>query len=244
MLTWRSGMALSAVLAVGLATLCWADAPAKGDDAKEKVLNSSEKDKQMQESAEAINFAKAFGLGFDSHETLGSRIQQARRAADPVALASEANELAVAEKISGKKASLTSSALLDEAEKLATLRANSSELKAVALLAPDETSRKKLNDLATTAQKREEAAADKVRSGERSRGITNNVRVVNHTHDRWTIYINGNYAGWVNPFGAYTFYVGDDPQAETVLEATADDGGHLQQNAESPRANYVWNLSE
>jgi hypothetical protein len=48
----------------------------------------------------AINFRKELNLPFATLGTLGSRIGEARRAGDPVALANAASELAVAEKVS------------------------------------------------------------------------------------------------------------------------------------------------
>src|SRR5262245_57169090 len=59
-------------------------------------------------AASSINFRKELNLPFPSLGTLGSRIDAARRAPDPVALAHAASELAVAEKVSGKQAGLTS----------------------------------------------------------------------------------------------------------------------------------------
>ena len=54
--------------------------------------------------AVSVKFRKDLGLPFASLGTLGSRIDAARRAGDPVTLAHAASELAVAEKVSGKTA--------------------------------------------------------------------------------------------------------------------------------------------
>ena len=51
-------------------------------------------------NAGTIDFAKAYGLPFQSLVSVGARIQEARLDADPVALADLAGELAVAEKVS------------------------------------------------------------------------------------------------------------------------------------------------
>jgi hypothetical protein len=80
-------------------------APEKGKD-QEVVTSKATK----RTRATSINFRKAFGLPFDTLGTLGARIESARRKPDPIALAHAANELAVAEKVSKKKASLTSTA--------------------------------------------------------------------------------------------------------------------------------------
>ena len=60
--------------------------------------------------------------------TLGNRIDTARRQYDPVALGNTASELALAEKVSGKQASLTSTALYKESVELAKLRRQVAEL--------------------------------------------------------------------------------------------------------------------
>src|SRR5262249_23043919 len=83
------------------------------------------------QTAATINFRKELKLPFDSLSTLGSRIYAARRLPDPVALAHAASELAVAEKVSGKQASLTSKMLAKEAAELAGMRRQEQELNAV-----------------------------------------------------------------------------------------------------------------
>src|SRR5262249_25262355 len=92
-------------------------------------IGGPEDDKQVVESkaeqraaAAATDFRKQLKLPFASLATLGGRIDAARRDGDPVALAHAASELAVAEKVSGKKADLTSTAVLKEAAELAKLR--------------------------------------------------------------------------------------------------------------------------
>ena len=62
-----------------------------------------------------IKFRRDLNLPFASLSTLGVRIDAARRAGDPVTLAHAASELAVAEKVSGKVTTLTSSQLIEEA---------------------------------------------------------------------------------------------------------------------------------
>src|SRR5262245_55850865 len=96
---------------------------------KDKQVVTSKPTKRVR--ASSINFRKAYGLPLASLGTLGARIDAARRAPDPVALAHAAGELKVAEKVSGKKASLTSNALLAEAAELAKLRKEVAELRSV-----------------------------------------------------------------------------------------------------------------
>ena len=95
------------LLAFGLMSVAGGDEPKKDDPAaadKEKIDTKA----TPRPSAAAIKFRKELALPLSSLSTLGSRIDSARRAHDPVALAHTANELATAEKVSGKKASLTS----------------------------------------------------------------------------------------------------------------------------------------
>src|SRR5262249_9359362 len=122
-----------ALLGLGLASLAGDDPPKKDDPAaadKEKIDSTATK----QTTASSVNFRKALGLPYPSLGTLGSRIDVARRAHDPGALAHAANELAVAEKVPGKKASLTSTELAKESAELAKLRRQESELMATAAI--------------------------------------------------------------------------------------------------------------
>ena len=103
---------------------------------KEKKIEVESKAEKYQ-SAAGIDFAGSFGLSFPSLTTLGARIEQARQAADPVGLAQAANELLIAEKVSGKKAPISADDLRKQAVKMALNRQRSSELQAVALLTSD-----------------------------------------------------------------------------------------------------------
>lgn len=82
-------------------------------------------------SAASVKFRKDLGLPLNSLNTLGHRIDAARRAGDPVTLAHAASELAVAEKVSGKTASLTSQQLIKESAELASVRRQEAELSSV-----------------------------------------------------------------------------------------------------------------
>lgn len=120
-------------LVLALASWCAAgaaDKPAAKDD-KQVVDTKAGK----RPSAATIDFRKEYSLPLPSLGTLGGRIEAARRAPDPVALGHAASELAVAEKVSGKKASLTSVALIKEAAELAKLRREVAELRATSQLA-------------------------------------------------------------------------------------------------------------
>ena len=170
------------------------------------------------EPATTINFIKDLDLHFESLATLGSRIEEARRNADPVALATCANYLAAAETASGKKASLTAEALTKEAVELAKLRDESAELKAVATLVKDSSA--ELMPLAEKAAKREADELAAFKSGERPRGIIGYVTAVNNTGYRVYVWEDGHELGWVNPYDTYTFNVriGHGPRPQQRIE--------------------------
>src|SRR5262249_32277740 len=98
----KTGLALFGCFIVACVVL--AETPQKDDPATEdrEVVSSKVAHRP---AAASVNFGKELGLPFPSLGTLGARIGAARKAADPVALAHAASELAVAEKVSGKKAS-------------------------------------------------------------------------------------------------------------------------------------------
>src|SRR5262249_37619053 len=85
--------------------------------------------------AARVDFQKELGLPYNSLGNLGPRIDAARRGHDAVSLAHAANELAGAEKVPGKKASVTSSALMKEAAQLAKLKKEAAELQAMEKMA-------------------------------------------------------------------------------------------------------------
>ncbi len=86
---------------------------------------------QKRKPAASIDFKKELRLPFPSLGTLGSRIDSARRQPDPVALGNAASELSLAEKVSGRQASLTSRDLLRESIQLAKLRREVAEMQAM-----------------------------------------------------------------------------------------------------------------
>src|SRR5262249_43333867 len=101
---------------------------AEGAAADEQVVRSKA---TRRPAASSVNFRKELNLPFDSLATLGPRVAAARRKPDPVALAHAAGELAVAEKVSGKTASLTSQELIKGSAELAAVRRQEAELQAV-----------------------------------------------------------------------------------------------------------------
>src|SRR5262249_48606057 len=109
-----------------------------GAQAQDKKEDPSTQDPQVVDSkaqkgkpASAIDFRKELQLPYPTLGPLGARIDTARRQSDPIALGNAASELSLAEKVSGKQASLTSNALLRESIQLAKLRRENVELQAM-----------------------------------------------------------------------------------------------------------------
>ncbi len=157
--------------------------------------------------ATTINFGGELGLPFESLTTLGVRIETARRSSDPVELTAAAIELAAAEKVAGKKASLTAEALLKEALETAKLRGNSKELKMIAQLVKDEKTAKDLESEATKAEKREKEEAEALKSGEKTRG-TRYLRCINYCGEGVNVYVDGSFIGHIHAYQERTFYLG------------------------------------
>jgi hypothetical protein len=194
-------LAMALVACVGLVAAGGLVPQAKAADEK-KVESKSEK----YTSAATINFGGQLGLPFESVANLGARIEAARRQSDPVSLAVLGLELAAAEKVAGKKADLTSDALLKEAVSTAKLRANSKELLMVAQLLKDDKAAKELTAEADKAAKRENDEAEAAKSGEAPRGAQY-LRVHNDFHEGVQIYVDGQQVGWVRPGARETFYI-------------------------------------
>lgn len=163
-----------------------------------------EKDSTVIKSAPAgaekhVDFNAELGLSFPSLTDLSNRIRIARHRPDPVALAVIATELGVAEKVSGKKASLTAKSLVDEAVELAIVRHDAEELKAVSLLT-GKTELKTQIKLAAKFAEEQKAASQ---SGERSRAYHGRVTVHNHFNKFFDIYVyhNGRHMGTIKSRG-------------------------------------------
>jgi hypothetical protein len=195
--------------------------------------------------AMTINFSRSLGLPFDSLVTLGSRIEQATKASDPVCLAGLAKELSIYEQVSGKTAGITSDALYKEAVALAEARSISAELKAVALYATDDETSRKLGDLARGAERREKEARRASESGERTRGIRGNLIVHNNTQYQIFVFVDGRQLGWVNPYDNYSYFVGAPPYQNSVITGRSSDGtrtwGPYAVDSVDPNFNYTFN---
>jgi hypothetical protein len=211
-----------------------------GDEKDAKQGQTIETKAAKRASAAATNFASALGLGLERLQTLGARIDQARRAPDPVALALLAKELAVAEEVAKKQARLKAGDLLKEAVEVAKARNRPEELRVVALLANGD-AKDELARQADRADKQIEAR----KSGERQKGIQNVLHVDNRTGYYITIYVNWIRRGTVGPWGDIYVYVGDSPYDTTVLAGDAEGtpyywGPKLVSGSVN---NYTWTLN-
>jgi hypothetical protein len=155
-------------------------------------------------SAATVDFQNSLGLSFDSLASLGTRIEHCRTAADPVGLAAAAKELAVAEAVSGKKATVTSDAISKEAIELAKLRNSSQELSAVAYLSGDDAAAD-LKKAAAAAKQAEADRASALAAGEEPKGDHHFMHVHNHHAHPVQIYHNGYHSGYVPAHGHFQF---------------------------------------
>jgi hypothetical protein len=187
--------------------------------------------------ASSVNFRKELGLPYSSLGTLGSRAEAARRASDPVALAHTASELAVAESVSGKTATVTSKQLMKEAAELAAMRKQTDELRA--LLKVSEQVQTEADTVASLrdqlALTRKQAQADK-EAFERNQEPTFAPRQVvlnNYTPQYVDLWVNGTYKVQVAPGMSQTVPI-QHRWNPTVLTAYGDDDTQTW----GPR--YVW----
>ncbi len=214
-----------ALLSLGLVSLAGDDQPKKDDPAaadQEKMDSKATK----RTPAASVKFAKELGLPYASVGTLGSRIDAARRAHDPVALAHAAHELATAEKVSGKKASLTSTELAKESAELAKLRRQEAELRATLAVQQQITG---TDDAITTLQQilndaKAQAKADSeaIRSNQEPTWTPRKVVVNNYTTQYLDVWVNGYYKVQVSPGMSQSFLI-EHRWNPTVLTAYGDD---------------------
>jgi hypothetical protein len=223
---WRATVA-----ALLVAALAAAQQPKKDD--KQVVDTKGQKGTP----AATVDFNKQLGLPFPSLGTLGSRIDAARRAPDPVALAHAANELAVAEQVSGKQASVTSAAVLKEAAELARLRREAAELKALLhvtkqVTGAQETVGNLKADLAD-AEQRHKQETEAVKRGAATGEAQRTLFVNNRGGQYADIYVNGNYKLRVPPYQS-RWCVLEQRYQPTVLT------GYGNEDLTSWGPRYVW----
>jgi hypothetical protein len=199
-------------------------------------------------SASQVDFKAALGLPFSSLGTLGSRIDAARHAHDPVSLAHAANELAVAEKVSGKQATMTSSALLQESAQLAKLRRQAAELEAVSRVADQVSTEQEvvasLKKDIILARQQAEAETASLRRNAQPTDAPRKIVINNYTAQYVDIWVNGSEKTQVQP-GQSTSFTLDHKWNPTTLTAY----GNQDNSQWGPRyvwgrfKTYTWNLN-
>lgn len=219
----------------------------KADGAKDDQQTIASK-AQKNSQAGSIDFRKELGLPFPSLGTLGTRIDSARRGHDPVSLAHAANELGVAEKVSGKKASVNSSMLLKESAELARLRRQATELQAVQRLADQVATETDLvtdlkKDIAS-AQEQAKMETDAIRANQEPGEAPRKVLVNNYTTQYVDIWVNGYMKTQVGP-GQSKWFVIEHKWNPTVLKGygNEDNTSWGPQYIWGKFKTYTWNLN-
>lgn len=193
-------------------------------------------------SAATIDFALALEIGSPSLRTLGARIDSARRALDPIGLASAARELAAAEAASGKTAKIAALDLMLEAVDLARARGRLAELKTVAALA--EKAGEPLREDIERARRREADRAAAASAGEIARDAPVLLRVVNQSLVAAEVVYCGHRVGTVPSRGVADFSVADPPGPFCVLDARGADGRRWNLRLVGRYESLEWTLHE
>jgi hypothetical protein len=240
----KYGWAACAALLLLLVSWSPADEAKPAKEADKQVVDSNA---AKRPSAATIDFRKEFNLPLQSLGTLGSRIEAARRAPDPVALGHAANELSVAEKVSGKKASLTSAALVKEASELARMRREAVELRATLHMAQQLSDEQEditnLKESIAAADQYAKEEREKIQRNEEPSGAPRRVLVNNYSTQYVDMYVNGNYKMQITPGGS-KWCVIEHKWNPTVLKAY----GNEDVTQWGPRyiwgefKTYTWNL--
>jgi hypothetical protein len=210
--------------------------PGKGgspEDDKEVVSSKAVR----HTAASSVNFRKELGLPYPSLSTLGTRVDAARRAQDPVALAHAASELSVAENVSGKTAGVTSKALASEAAQLAALRRQVLELRAVQRVQQQVTDKQDdilaLKQSIELAQQQAKQDQEIIARNQEPTWTPRTVVVNNYTTQYLDINVNGNLKGQVAPGMQQTFTI-EHRWNPTVLTAYGDE------DSVSWGPRYIW----
>ncbi|TWT51436.1 hypothetical protein Pla22_42140 [Rubripirellula amarantea] len=212
---------------------------ASADDATTQKTKL-ETDAETQTPPSSIDFGRELGVSLQALSHLGRSIEDAQEEADPICIASAANILAVAESLSdGKKASLTSEQLWDEAILLAEMRKSSTELAALAKM----TSGEKAADLmerSESAKTGEQAAAKADEAGETSRELDGDLHVINRSHDWVRIYVDGRYLGRIGPHQSGEVHLHDAHH----LVGRGQYGHYWHEDIHGHRHHYDWVLRD
>lgn len=239
---WSALLSLVALLSVR----AFADDAKKPDEAaKEVQCKLSKEGKKCCARACTVNFRQALGVPFDYLSGLGVRIHDARTSPDPVDLALAAESLAVAEKVSGKKAEVTADEIRKEAIELTKRRNLSAELQAVAAIVSDSALKSDLSKLAATAAKDEEGSKAASDSGESTREIFGTLRVINHSSHCLRIFIDGQFVGEVHA-GQTGHLHAHAHGHHNHLEAFCEEGGELVTCSEFHGHSHflTWHISD
>jgi hypothetical protein len=211
--------------------------PPKKDDPAAKDKEVVDSKVVHQPAAASIKFRKELKLPLATLNTLGSRIDAARRSSDSLALVHAANELAMAEKVSGKKASLTSALLAKEAADLASLRRKNKEMEAVLAMSQKlEAEQQSLTTLRQAIDIEKQRAKEEKEAIERNEEPTwtpRQVVVNNYTTQYLDVYVNGHYKMQVVPGGRQICVI-EHRWNPTVLKAYGDE----DTDTWGPR--YIW----
>jgi hypothetical protein len=202
--------------------------PAGGDDPAAKDKQVVDSKANTKPPAATIHFRKELNLPYPSLTTLGSRIDSARRAHDPVALANAAHELHVAETVSGKKASLDSAAVLKESAELAALKRQEKELRAVLQVTNQMNAAQEnvalLQDNINLAKQQAEEEKRSYESNLEPTWKPRKLVVNNYTTQYIDVYVNGNLKGQVQPGMQQTWYI-EHRWNPTALTAYGNEDG-------------------
>lgn len=246
MAAYRTKALVALLGCVLAATVLAADPDKKSDPAEDKQVVSTKATPRV--AVSSINFRKELNLPFDSLNTLGSRIEAARRKPDPVAMAHAASELATAESVSGKTASYTSKQLMKETAELAALRKQEAELRATLNVASQ---MKAAEDNITIMKQNLEAAQNQIKadkqalsSNEEPTNSPRKVIVNNYTTDSIDIYVNGYFKVNVGP-GASQVIMIEHRWNPTVLTGygNEDTNSYGPRNVWGKFDKYTWNIN-
>ncbi len=246
----RTGLLLLGILtllSLGLVPLAGGDEPKKDDPAaadKEKIDSKATR----RTTAASVKFRKELGLPLATLNSLGSRIDAARRAHDPVALANAASELSIAEKASGKKASLLSKELIQESAQLAAMRRQEKELWAVTTtaqqVADTDDTVATLKKILAEAKAQTAADSEAIRMNQEPTWKPRTVVVNNYTTQYIDVWCNGTYKVQVAPGMAQSFVI-EHRWNPTVLTGDGDEDEQTwgPVNIWGRFNKYTWNIN-
>jgi hypothetical protein len=236
-----------ALVSLGVVSLAGGDESKKDDPAaadKEKIDSKPSR----RTTAASVKFRKELGLPIATLNTLGSRIDAARRAHDPVALANAANELGVAEKASGKKASLTAKELVKESAQLAAARRQEKELWTVTTtaqqVADTDDTLKTLKEILAQAKAQAAADSEAIRMNQEPTWKPRTVVVNNYTSQYLDIWCNGTCKVQVAPGMAQSFVI-EQRFNPVVLTADGDEDDYTwgPEHIWGRFNKYTWNIN-